>query len=50
VATEIADALHLRRADVDARIDRILDALKPRVDPPSVSVAGPAGRTVGRWV
>jgi DNA-binding NarL/FixJ family response regulator len=49
-ASEIADVLHLDRATVDARIDRTVAALKPRVDPPALLVDPAAGRTVGRWV
>jgi DNA-binding NarL/FixJ family response regulator len=48
-AGEIADVLHIDREDVDGRIDRIVDTLKPRVDLPALSVGAPAGRTVGRW-
>lgn len=48
-ASEIGDVLHLTRDDVDARIDRIVDTLKPRTDPRPIRDAGLAGRTSGRW-
>jgi len=48
-ASEIGDVLHVDRPTVEARIDRVVDVLKPRVDPPTLNAA-PAGRTVGRWL
>jgi DNA-binding NarL/FixJ family response regulator len=47
-ASEIADVLHLDRREVDERIDRIVDALKPRVDLPAIAAAQP--QTFGRWL
>jgi DNA-binding NarL/FixJ family response regulator len=47
---EIADVLHLERGTVEDRIDRMVDALKPRVDPPALATGERPGRTVGRWL
>jgi DNA-binding NarL/FixJ family response regulator len=48
-AGEIASVLRLDRAEVDDRIDRIVETLKPRIDPPVLSAAGdPRGGR--RWL
>jgi DNA-binding NarL/FixJ family response regulator len=49
-AAAIADVLRLDRAEAEQRIDRIVDALKPRVTVPSLSAAGDGHRHVGRWL
>jgi two-component system, NarL family, response regulator DevR len=43
-ATEIADVLHLDRATVESRIDRMVAALAPGVVPSQLAVGGAAGR------
>jgi two-component system response regulator DevR len=48
--SEIADVLRLSRAEVDDRIDRIVDVLKPRHDRPLWTAASASGRGVGRGV
>jgi DNA-binding NarL/FixJ family response regulator len=49
-ATEIAEVLRMDRVAVERRIDRVVDALKPRVEPPSLSVGTDPRRHVGRWL
>jgi DNA-binding NarL/FixJ family response regulator len=49
--TEIAEVLREDRAVVERRVDRIVDALKPRVDPPALSAGtGELRSPVGRWL
>lgn len=47
---EIADVLKLDREDVEDGVDRIVDALKPRIEPPAMTAARDPGRHVGRWL
>lgn len=48
---QIAEVLQADRAEIERRVDRVVDALKPRVDPPPLgALAGSGGRQVGRWV
>jgi DNA-binding NarL/FixJ family response regulator len=46
---EIAGVLRLDRETVEDRVDRIVEALKPRVEPPPLGAVG-SERSVGRWV
>jgi DNA-binding NarL/FixJ family response regulator len=48
-AGDIATVLRLDRSTVDDRVDRIVETLKPRVDPPALSAAGD-GRGARRWL
>jgi DNA-binding NarL/FixJ family response regulator len=48
-AGEIAAVLRLPRAAVDDRVDRIVETLKPRTDPPALSAAGDT-RGARRWL
>lgn len=48
--TEIAEVLRTDREAVERRVDTIVETLKPRVDPPSLSVAGGGRGDVGRWL
>ena len=46
---EIAEVLHLNRAEAERRVDRVVDVLKPRVTARSLAAAEPH-RQVGRWL
>jgi DNA-binding NarL/FixJ family response regulator len=49
-AAEIADVLKLERPAVDHRVDRIVDVLKPRIDPPRLGQPPSTAQRVGRWL
>jgi hypothetical protein len=48
-AGEVASVLRLDRAEADDRIDRIVETLKPRIDPPVLSATGDQ-RGARRWL
>jgi two-component system, NarL family, response regulator DevR len=47
---EIADVLGIDRPAVEDRVDAIVDALKPRIEPPAMTAAREPSRHVGRWL
>jgi DNA-binding NarL/FixJ family response regulator len=49
-ALEIAGVLKIERRAVEHRVDRMVDALKPRIDPPPLGQHPAAPHRVGRWL
>ena len=47
---EIAEVLRLDRETTEQRVDRIVDALKPRLSAPVLTATADAPRHVGRWL
>jgi DNA-binding NarL/FixJ family response regulator len=47
---EIADVLHIDREAAEEGVDRVVAALKPRIEPPAMSAIRDQPRNVGRWL
>lgn len=47
---EMADVLNVDRRTIDDRVDRIVDALKPRIEPPAMTGNRVPDRHIGRWL